>query len=103
MNKAWNERRLLRLPREMLGSEGATDDGRDASHQKRPRNRLWRKKIVAPANAEAEATEARPKAENLGTTMSESDTLISDVAPEKDIAEVSEREMCPWAISSIFW
>jgi hypothetical protein len=35
--------------------------------------------------------------------MSESDTLISDVAPEKDIAEVSEREMCPWAISSIFW
>jgi hypothetical protein len=31
----------------------------------------------------------RPKAENLGTTMLEIDTLISDMAPEKDIAEVS--------------
>jgi hypothetical protein len=34
----------------------------------------------------AEANEARPKAENLRTTMSEIDRLISDVAPEKDIA-----------------
>ena len=46
-----------------------------------------------PANAkdiaEAEANEATPEAENLGTTMSEIDRLISDVAPEKDIAEVS--------------
>jgi hypothetical protein len=39
------------------------DDGRDASHRKRPRNGLCQKKIVAPANAEdtakAKATEAR--------------------------------------------
>jgi hypothetical protein len=50
-------------------------------------------KIVVPANAEdtaeAEANEARPKAENLETTMSEIERLISDEAPEKDIAEVS--------------
>jgi hypothetical protein len=50
-------------------------------------------KIVVPANAkdiaEAKANEARPKAKNLGTTMSEIDRLISDMAPEKDIAEVS--------------
>jgi hypothetical protein len=50
-------------------------------------------KIVVPANAEdiveAEANEARPEVENLRTIMSEIDRLISDVAPEKDIAEVS--------------
>jgi hypothetical protein len=49
-------------------------------------------KIVVPANAEdtskAEANEATPKAENLGSTMLEIDRLISDVAPEKDIAKV---------------
>jgi hypothetical protein len=46
-----------------------------------------------PANAEdiaeAEANEATPEAENLGTTMSEIDRLVSNVAPEKDIDEVS--------------
>jgi hypothetical protein len=50
-------------------------------------------KIVVPTNAEdtaeAEANEARPEAENIETTMSEIDRLISDVAPEKDVAEVS--------------
>jgi hypothetical protein len=50
-------------------------------------------KIVLSANAEdntkAEANEARPEAENLGTIMLEIDMLISDVAPEKDIVEVS--------------
>jgi hypothetical protein len=51
------------------------------------------KKIVAPPNAEdnaeGEANEARPEVENLRTTMSEIVRLISDVVPEKDIAEVS--------------
>jgi hypothetical protein len=51
------------------------------------------KKIVLPANAEynaeAEANEAAPEAEKLGTIMLEIDRLISDVATEKDIAEVS--------------
>jgi hypothetical protein len=50
-------------------------------------------KILVPANAEdiveAEANEATPKVENLVTTMSKIDRLISDVTPEKDIAEVS--------------
>jgi hypothetical protein len=50
-------------------------------------------KIVVPTNAddtaEAEANEAKPEAENIETTMSEIDRLISDVAPEKDVAEVS--------------
>ena len=50
-------------------------------------------KIGVPTNAEdtteAEANEATPEVENLGTTMSEIDRLISNVAPEKDIAEVS--------------
>jgi hypothetical protein len=51
------------------------------------------KKIVLPANveynAEAKGNEAAPEAEKLGTIMSEIDRLISDVATEKDIAEVS--------------
>jgi hypothetical protein len=50
-------------------------------------------KIGVHANAEdtteAEANEATPEVENLGTTMSEIDRLISNVALEKDIAEVS--------------
>jgi hypothetical protein len=50
-------------------------------------------KIVMLVNVEdtakAEANEARPKAKNLSTTMSEIDRLISDVALEKDIAKVS--------------
>jgi hypothetical protein len=50
-------------------------------------------KILVPTNAEdiveAEANEATPKVENLVTTMSKIDRLISDVTPEKDIAEVS--------------
>jgi hypothetical protein len=50
-------------------------------------------KIVVPANTEdtveAEANEATPKGENLETTLSEIDRLISDVALEKDIAKVS--------------
>jgi hypothetical protein len=50
-------------------------------------------KFVVPANAEgntdAEADEAEPEVENLGTIMSEIDRLIADVTPEKDIAKVS--------------
>jgi hypothetical protein len=46
-------------------------------------------KTVVPADAEAEANEFAPEVENLGTTMSEINRLISDVAPEKDIAKVS--------------
>jgi hypothetical protein len=50
-------------------------------------------KNVVPADAEdtaeAEANEAAPKVENLRITMLENDILISDVAPKKDIAEVS--------------
>jgi hypothetical protein len=38
---------------------------------------------------EVEANEATPEVENLRTIMSEIDRLISDVAPEKDIVEVS--------------
>jgi hypothetical protein len=59
-----------------------------------------------PTNAEdtteVEANEATPEAENLGTTLSEMDRLISDVAPKKDIAEVStdkaseDRELDIW-------
>jgi hypothetical protein len=60
--------------------------------QKTPHSASAGQKFV-PANAkdiaEAEANEATPEAENLGTTMSEIDRLISDVAPKKDIAEVS--------------
>jgi hypothetical protein len=55
------------------------------------------KKVVLTANAEdntkAEANEARPEAENLGTIMSEIDRLISDVAPEKDIADLDLRHL----------
>jgi hypothetical protein len=50
-------------------------------------------KIVEPANAkgntDVEAAEATPEAENLGTTMSEIERIIADVAPEKDIVEVT--------------
>jgi hypothetical protein len=50
-------------------------------------------KIVVRANAEytteAKANEATREAQNLGTTMSEIGRLITDVAPKKDIVEVS--------------
>jgi hypothetical protein len=54
-------------------------------------------KTAMPIDAEdiagAEGTEAKPteatKAENIGTTMSEIDKLISDMTPEIDINEVS--------------
>ena len=57
------------------------------------------KKIVAPAKAEAntdaEADEAAPKAENLETKMSEIDRIIVNVAPKKDIAEVTTDRASP--------
>jgi hypothetical protein len=60
--------------------------------QKTPPSALV-EKIVVTANVEdttdAEANEATPKAENLQTIMSEIDRLISNVAPEKEIAKVS--------------
>jgi hypothetical protein len=50
-------------------------------------------KNIVPINAEnntdAEADEATPEAKNLGTTMSEIDRIIADVALEKEIAEVT--------------
>jgi hypothetical protein len=50
-------------------------------------------KIVVPINAEgntdAKADEAASEAENLKTTMSEIDRIITDVTLEKDIAEVT--------------
>jgi hypothetical protein len=50
-------------------------------------------KTIVPANAEgtarAEANEATPEIDNLTTTMSEIDRLISDVVPEKNVAETS--------------
>jgi hypothetical protein len=50
-------------------------------------------KIVVPANAEAntdaKADEVVLEAENIGTIMSEIDGIITDVAPEKDRAEVT--------------
>ena len=50
-------------------------------------------KIVVPANAkgntDVEADESAPEVENLGTTMSEIDRIIADVALEKEIAEVT--------------
>ena len=39
--------------------------------------------------AEAEANEATPEIDNLITTMSESDRLISDVVPKKNVVETS--------------
>jgi hypothetical protein len=35
------------------------------------------------------------EAENLGTTMSEIDRIIANVAPEKDIAEVTTDRALP--------
>jgi hypothetical protein len=74
------------------GSEETTNDGRNASHPKDPALGFGGKNVVT-ANVEdttdAEANEATLEAENLETTMSEIDRLISNVAPEKEIAEVS--------------
>jgi hypothetical protein len=39
--------------------------------------------------AGAEANEATPETDNLATTMLEIDRLISDVVPEKDVAEAA--------------
>jgi hypothetical protein len=50
-------------------------------------------KTIVPADAEdtteAEANEAIPKTDNLATTMSEIDRLISDVVPVKKVAKAS--------------
>jgi hypothetical protein len=50
-------------------------------------------KTFVPAEAEdaaeAEASEATPEIDDLDTTMSEIDRLISDVVPEKNVAEAS--------------
>jgi hypothetical protein len=50
-------------------------------------------KTIMPADAEdtagAQANEAIPKIDNLATTMLEIDRLISDVVPEKNVAEAS--------------
>jgi hypothetical protein len=43
----------------------------------------------ADGNTDIEADEAAPKVENLMTLMSETDRLIADVTPEKDIAKAS--------------
>jgi hypothetical protein len=60
-------------------------------------------KIIAPtnveANAEAEADEAAPEAENsggpLGTTMSENDMIIANVVREREMAEVTTDRALP--------
>jgi hypothetical protein len=56
-------------------------------------------KIVAFANVEvdtdAEAEETAPEAEYLGTTMPEIDRIIADVAPKKDMAEVTTDRALP--------
>ena len=106
MNKAREERKLLWLPREMLGGQKKWRmmDVMQAIQKTPPSASV--EKIVVPTNAEdtteVEANEATPEAENLGTTLSEMDRLISDVAPKKDIAEVStdkaseDRELDIW-------
>jgi hypothetical protein len=47
------------------------------------------KTIVPVEAAEAKAKEATPEIDNLATTTSEIDILISDVVPEKNVAETS--------------
>jgi hypothetical protein len=50
-------------------------------------------KLIVSVDAEdtagAEANKATPKIDNLATTMSEIDKLISDVVPEKNVVEAS--------------
>jgi hypothetical protein len=50
-------------------------------------------KTIVPADAEdtigAEVSEGIPEIDNLITTMLEIDRLISDVVPEKDLAEAA--------------
>jgi hypothetical protein len=46
-------------------------------------------------NIHADANEATPEAENLETTMLEIEKIIADVAPEKDITEVTNDRLQP--------
>jgi hypothetical protein len=86
-------------------------DGRDGGHKKRRMMNIVQAieqtppptsadKATKPTDVEA-TTAAEDK--NLTTTLSEIDRLITDVVAEKEVdAAVSEREMCPWAISKYF-
>jgi hypothetical protein len=69
-----------------------TNDESDASHQTDPALASTEKTIVPTEvedAAEAKANEATPEIDNLATTMSEIDKLISDVVPKKNVAETS--------------
>jgi hypothetical protein len=93
------------------GKKAASETGGNAGGQKKWRMMAIMKaihktpppasveKIVAPANAEAD--EATPEAENIGAIMLEIDRIIADVAPEKDIAEVTTDRASPLKIKEL--
>ena len=68
-----------------------TNDESDASHQTDPALASTEKTIVpteVEVAAEAKANEATPEIDNLASTMSEIDKLISNVVVEKEVAAV---------------